>query len=938
MPIKSDIKYTKPHLEEMLSILKMDKTFNNAKGNYLYSLDNQITRKYLDLAGGFGSLLLGHNHPELVEIARELLNKGVCFHNQLSSKPSLEALGNKINDLFRSKTKTNYNTIVLNTGSEAVEAALKHALLTFDKKRKEIETEIDKSFKSIGESYLHQNSIELLDGEIKEFGSLEELRKHIDSINFNVTKNFKPRILATDKSFHGKTLGSLSITANPKYRNPFIKNPLFDTIYLDSYESCPENIFIDSAIEISIPKKLNNGCLSLKKKKFNLIAAAIVEPVIGEGGIHVVSNQFLNDLRTYTLQHKIPLIFDEIQSGCYRTGLFLASFHQNVYADYYILGKSLGGGICKISSVSIARHLYIPEFDLLHTSTFAEDDFSSLIALKSLRIMSENNHVIENISNYLFSALSHLKQKYPKVIKDIRGLGLMIGISFGNFNFSSGFGFQGIYHSQYFGYVLAAYLLNEKGIRISVTLSDSKTIRLLPSMFINEREIDQVIDALEDLCKILDYGDFYSLVSFLLPERYHNLRPVSNFQSKKVPLDDIKGCVEQVGFLLHYIDINTVRSYLPSLAILPDDMVLHLIKLLGPFSEPVIIGRNRIKNGNGNEIGITFVGLSYTAKMISDDMRKSLRNLSNYQILCNKAIELLNSFGIKKIGLGQYNSIIMQNGKAVTNPNVHVTTGNGFTTFTVVEKIKEDIKVRKGNSVKLGIVGAGGNIAKILSSMLVKQVDEILLLGRSNGNSNKLEEHAGYLIKEILRDNDEGISLDNIIYQQITTLANKKLLPNSSSKNEFINHWHAYNANFKSNKRIEIGTKLQLLEDCDIVIVATSDPTPFLSKRFFKKGALIYDISVPLNCDEDLLSDNNFKVIRGGIVKLPNNETLYPPGLYLDKGEAFACMVETMLMGFEYGEGHFSYGEIVQDQVENLGKRLLNQGFKIKTLTKVLTH
>ena len=77
--------------------------------------------------------------------------------------------------------------------------------------------------------------------------------------------------------------------------------------------------------------------------------------------------------------------------------------------------------------------------------------------------------------------------------------------------------------------------------------------------------IEKFLKALTELCKILACGDFYSLISFLLPPQFQKLRAIENFYPKEIPLDSLDNCTNEVGFLLHYIDIDTVRSYLPSL-------------------------------------------------------------------------------------------------------------------------------------------------------------------------------------------------------------------------------------------------------------------------------------------------------------------------------------------------------------------------------------
>lgn len=929
----SDKKYNQGYLQELLSLLKLDKEYREATGNYLYSYEGNDKVRYLDLAGGYGSLLLGHNHPEIVNTATKVLDQNVCFHHQLSVKPNLNRLCKKINDLINERTGSGYNITILNTGAEAVEAAIKHSLLGFYKRLEEYMKEREKALVGINEMYFKRNPKRPLSYNGVAFDSVEDLRLYMESLDGIRAVIDKPKVVISNRSFHGKTLGALSVTSNAKFRSPFIKNSTIEPVFLDIHSENYLEIFEENVSHMVIPYLTRDHRLSFKRRKFNLIAAVLIEPIIGEGGIHVVPKKFLGSLRDHTKSHNIPLIFDEIQSGCFRTGHFLASFIQEIDADYYILGKALGGGLSKISALAIDEAHYIPEFDLLHSSTFAEDDYSSIIALKSIDLLIDNKSGIRGTSDYIFRKLNALQDRYPNIINEVRGSGLMIGINFRSLAMSSSYGLQGVYRSQYFGYILSAYLLNEWQIRVSVTLSDSYTLRLLPSLYIKKTQVDLFIKALTELCKILEYGDFYSLISFLLPPNYQRLRPVRKFKTGTVPLDDVSNCKQQVGFLLHYIDINTVRSYLPSLDLLPDEVVLTLIRMIIGFSEPVVIGRNRIKNNKGEKICITFIGLSFTAKMINDDIKKSISKLYDYQSKCEKAIDLLYSMGIKSIGLGQYNSIIMQNGKAVSNADVRVTTGNSFTAYTVLEKLKNVTGCLSGGPTKIGIVGAAGNIGKIIALKIISRVGNITLFGRTHGNRNKLMDHGGSLINKILADILKGSTLNNEIYEEIRNFSES--MTNSYSND--IELWNAYKKWTSGNSKIEIETNLDKLNECNIVVVATSDSKAFLNKSHFRKGTLIIDISVPLNCDQELLNDPDYTVIKGGVVDLPNAEALHPPGLNLKKGQAFACMVETMLMGFENAKGSYSFGELLEEQTDDIGKRVKDVGFVINTPKTALT-
>ena len=211
--------------------------------------------------------------------------------------------------------------------------------------------------------------------------------------------------------------------------------------------------------------------------------------------------------------------------------------------------------------------------------------------------------------------------------------------------------------------------------------------------------------------------------------------------------------------------------------------------------------------------------------------------------------------------------------------------------------------------------------------MTSEHADQIVMIGRSNGSMDKLKNKAGMLIKEIKDDIISRKNAGKAIYSQLEYLfADPGLKDQNSSPAEY---WDYYNHMFGEEANIKISTKLSSLRDCDVVIVATSDPKPFLNKSFVKPGAFICDISVPLNCDKELLNHPDYSVEKGGIIKLPYGESLYPLGLGLEDGQAYACMVETLLMGFENNEGAYSYGEIEAMLVADLGKKMLNHGFEV---------
>ncbi|KAA2282811.1 aminotransferase class III-fold pyridoxal phosphate-dependent enzyme [Candidatus Nitrosocosmicus sp. SS] len=217
----------------------------------------------------------------------------------------------------------------------------------------------------------------------------------------------KDGILALNGGYHGKTFGSLSVTYNEKYRKSFL--PLFENVKFVSYSE------MDSIINIvSNPE--------------NKIGTMIVEPIQGETGIIMPPQNFLKNIRNICTDKGIVLIFDEIQSGLGRTGKMWAGEHWDVEPDVMCLAKGIAGGVpmgVTTMRSEILDCLKIGE----HSSTFAGNPLACAAGSAAIDALTEDN-LVENSSKVgkLFKeGLLELKAKH-KIVRDVRGLGLMLGI------------------------------------------------------------------------------------------------------------------------------------------------------------------------------------------------------------------------------------------------------------------------------------------------------------------------------------------------------------------------------------------------------------------------------------------------------------------------------------------------------------------------------
>ncbi|SHJ91813.1 putrescine aminotransferase [Anaerobranca californiensis DSM 14826] len=272
----------------------------------------------------------------------------------------------------------------------------------------------------------------------------------------------KSEIIATKGGFHGKTLGSLSATGRELFRKPF--EPL-----LPGFKHVP---FGDlKAIEEAITPDT---------------AAVIIEIIQGEGGVIVPPEGYIVGLRELCTQKGVLLIVDEVQTGMGRTGKMFACEHFNITPDILCLAKALGGGVMPIGAFISTEKLWekFIEAPLLHTSTFGGNPLACTAAIKTIEILKRDN-IVEKVwekGQYFINRLLKLQEKYPNVIKEVRGMGLLIGLEFSK---------EGI------GGMLMSEVI-DRGLLVAYTLNNEKIIRIEPPLIITKEEIDKVVEILDE--------------------------------------------------------------------------------------------------------------------------------------------------------------------------------------------------------------------------------------------------------------------------------------------------------------------------------------------------------------------------------------------------------------------------------------------------------
>jgi len=343
-------------------------------------------KEYIDCVAGIAVNNVGHCHPKVVSAIKEQAERLIHTSNLYYSEVQAQ-LAEKISE------RTHMDRVFFcNSGTEAVEAALKLARKASGKKG----------------------------------------------------------FIAAEGSFHGRTLGALSITYKEKYRKPF--EPLIPGVKFVPYNDV-------DAIRDAITSET---------------AAVILEPIQGESGVRMPSENYLRAVRDVCDDRGTLLILDEVQTGFGRTGRWFAHEHYGVEPDIMTVAKALGGGFpmgAMCARENIAKHFQVGD----HASTFGGSPLACAAALGAIAAIEEEKLVerAEGLGTYFMQKLRNLRQEH---IKEIRGKGLMIGIEL-NID----------------GNVIVDKA-RDKGVLLNC-ISD-KIIRIVPPLVITEQQIDRVVEVL----------------------------------------------------------------------------------------------------------------------------------------------------------------------------------------------------------------------------------------------------------------------------------------------------------------------------------------------------------------------------------------------------------------------------------------------------------
>ena len=376
--------------------------FEKAKMQYLWDIEGN---KYTDFTSGYGCLNVGHTNNEIVAAIKKQVSKIIQPSNIYFSQSQV-MLAKKLSEL----TGFDGKIFFANSGAEAIEGAIKLA------------------------------------------------RK------YSTDKYNKQRyeIISFQNSFHGRTFGALSATAQAQKQKLF--EPLLQGFRYASFNDLD-----------SVSDSINtNTC------------AILIELIQGEGGINVSDKDFIKSLEKICKEKDILLIIDEVQTGLGRTGKLFAYENYDIVPDILVLAKSLGGGmpIGAIIARDEINKAFVPG---THGSTFGGNAASCAAGVAVLNYFEKYELIrkSQETGKYLLSKLNKLKEKYAGAVKEVRGMGLMLAIEF---------------KSPIAGEIIVSGLKD----RLVLNKVSDFTIRFLPSLVINKKDINNLITFLDKKLKESD--------------------------------------------------------------------------------------------------------------------------------------------------------------------------------------------------------------------------------------------------------------------------------------------------------------------------------------------------------------------------------------------------------------------------------------------------
>lgn len=715
----------------------------------------------------------------------------------------------------------------------------------------------------------------------------------------------KEIIISTENSFHGKTLGALSATGKGSYQRPFrAPAPGFVTIPFNDLQ----------AMELTLRELADNT------------AAFMVEPVQGEGGIIIASPAYLKGAQELCKKYGVIFIVDEIQTGLGRTGRLFACEHEGIEPDILLLAKALGGGILPMGVCISSPRVWNDDFGMLHSSTFANNQVTCSVGIAVLERLEQNNRElikeVEAKGKYLLKKLQEIDDRYPGVIKEIRGSGLMVGLEINELSDCGSLDLTYLADCEGFTALIAGFLLNIYNIRLAPYLNSSMTLRLEPTLTISNSEIDRVIDALDMVCRILYYRDYSKLYRHLIgdykkPENIIDYRAGSR-RIKASPLGPGETAVEKFAFIIHYAAPEDVVLNNPSFINYSRDEIYQLMEWQSQTKEAgLVCHMPAIRSKDGTLAEGWLIGVPFGARQIMNLPREETSEV------IKQAVDMGRDLGAKIVGLGALSSVVTRGGRAVQGRGIAITSGNSYTVLMAMEALVVGAKKMHIELVTAqgAVVGATGSIGRSCALLLSEKIANIVVLGNPdhvNSSKNRLASLIRDMYQKAIQRWNSGElgGLSLWVDETVRTLEGM----DCNESREYL--YRLKEGQSISSEMIEeicnylgivppVSSSLDIqatLPQCNMIIATSNSPEYLVYPANLSPGTVVCDVARPADvAPECYETRNDVLILEGGLVQYPDAIS-FGPNLGYREGVNVACLTETILLALEGDYQDYSIG------------------------------
>jgi predicted amino acid dehydrogenase len=389
----------------------------------------------------------------------------------------------------------------------------------------------------------------------------------------------------------------------------------------------------------------------------------------------------------------------------------------------------------------------------------------------------------------------------------------------------------------------------------------------------------------------------------------------------------------KVAFLGHFINALDIKHRDRRLAPIPDALMPdYFERSYRLFSRGECLEEINVRSRTGEEVNLTFIGHYLTSQVIVEAMRRNDTAWIRERITAS--VEEAKGRGCSVVGFGGYTSIVTRNCQLVPVEGIALTSGNSLTVGMAVEAIFKSAREKFVDlqGATLGVVGATGNIGSIYSQILADDVGHLLLFGTASSKRRLYKLAARILSQavEALRVSgpDRCKGLARSLASSPILLARVLAI---GSEDGFRDALEELYRDYGLARFIAVSTDLEDLRGCELIVSASNDSGAVIHPGHIgDDDVIICDLAVPRDTSPLLeIEKPNASIIQGGIVRLPENPDFTVGGIPLDRGRAFACMAETLLLGLEGRTENFSYGEISKEQVKLILGLAAKHGFSL---------